>query len=81
MRDADLAVGQAAVPDGAEHEPAEETVAPFEAAAPVETVKPEVPAQIDDAGELNIVGVSSKPAAVTDDTKAYTPVKDKEAAK
>ena len=63
-----------------EVKPAEES-APVE--EPVETV---APAQIDDSGELNIIGVSSKPATVTDDTKAYTPVKpapklDKEAAK
>lgn len=55
-----------------------ETAAPVEEPAPVETVKPvkpEVPAQIDDTGELNIVGISSKPETVTDATKAYTPVK------
>ena len=46
-------------------------VTPAEEPAPDEAAAPEEPAQIDEAEDM----------PVTDDTKAYTPVKDKEAAK
>lgn len=46
-------------------------VKPAEEPEPVEAAAPEEPAQIDDAEDM----------PVTDDTKSYTPVKDKEAAK